>query len=231
METIPAFGDSILKGIVYEDGRYRISGDSFVKRCEDALSITVNNKVKFGSTVSKGEMTANRNIQAIRSSSGRYVLLEFGGNDCDFNWEEISDHPDREHPPANTIENFRKTYIRMIRAVKSTGKMPVLLSLPPIDPSRYFEHVSRNRSKDNIRRWLQNDIQFLANWHERYNIEVFMLGQRCQIPVIDITSGFLEKKNYTTCLCEDGIHPNAEGHKLITDTLLSYISSRGIIFM
>ena len=158
------------------------------------------------------------------------VKMEFGGNDCDFNWKEISDHPDRGHPPANTIVNFRTTYIRMIRAIKSTGKMPVLLSLPPVDPSRYFEHISRNRSKDNIRRWLQNDIQFIANWHEIYNIEIFMLGQTCQIPVIDITSVFLERKNYTTCLCSDGIHPNVEGHKLIADMLLSYVSSHRITF-
>ena len=230
MDTILAFGDSILKGVVYENGSYRISGASFPKLCEKALNITIDNKAKFGSTISKGETIVNRNIQAIHSASGKYVLLEFGGNDCDFNWKEISDHPDRGHPPANTIVNFRTTYIRMIRAIKSTGKMPVLLSLPPVDPSRYFEHISRNRSKDNIRRWLQNDIQFIANWHEIYNIEIIMLGQTCQIPVIDITSVFLERKNYTTCLCSDGIHPNVEGHKLIADMLLSYVSSHRITF-
>ena len=81
MDTILAFGDSILKGVVYENGSYRISGASFPKLCEKALNITIDNKAKFGSTISKGETIVNRNIQAIHSASGKYVLLEFGGND------------------------------------------------------------------------------------------------------------------------------------------------------
>ena len=50
--------------------------------------------------------------------------------------------------------------------------------------------------------------QFLTNWHERYNIEVFKLAINKDIPIIDITSKFLEIKNYSNLLCDDGIHPN-----------------------
>lgn len=230
METLIAFGDSILKGVVYEDGRYKISEAPFCRLCENALHIMIKNKATFGSTITKGESVVNKNLAAIQSSSCKYVLLEFGGNDCDYRWKEVSEQPDIEHYPLNMIAEFRAGYERVINTITTMGKIPVLLSLPPINAYKYLAHISRKneKDKDHILHWLQNDIQFLTNWHERYNIEVFVLAADHRIPVIDITSVFLERKNYDRYLCGDGIHPNAGGHRLIADTILSYVLNRNM---
>ncbi|OLA61120.1 MAG: hypothetical protein BHW37_01125 [Firmicutes bacterium CAG:272_52_7] len=46
-----------------------------------------------------------------------------------------------------------------------------------------------------------------------------------KIPMIDIRSAFLVKRDYSDYLCEDGIHPNERGHKLIKDTLVDAIKA------
>ena len=230
METIAAFGDSVLKGVIYENEHYRVADTSFQKICEDSFGITVENKARFGSTISRGEKIFEKNLEMIRECSGQYVILEFGGNDCDFNWKEISEDPDRKHLPMSTIENFTSTYMEIINSIQDMGKIPVLLSLPPIDSARYFRHISRGLSRENILKWMRNDKQYITNWHERYNIEIFKMAINCQVPVIDITSIFLEKKNYSRYLCEDGIHPNEEGHKLIAKAIEEHVRRKNISF-
>ena len=228
MGTISAFGDSVLKGVIYEDDHYTVADESFQKICERAFGIKIENKGRFGSTITRGETIFEKNLDTIRKSDGNYVILEFGGNDCDFNWKEIAEDPERKHLPFSTIENFKETYKNIIEEVKNMGKEPVLLSLPPIDSTRYFTHISRGLNGDNILQWMRGDKQYITNWHERYNIEVFKIAIEEQVPIIDITSIFLEKKNYSRFLCADGIHPNLEGHKLIAKAIENHLKERNI---
>ncbi len=230
MEKIAAFGDSVLKGVIYEDEHYCVSHDSFQKICEEYFGIKVENKARFGSTIAKGESIFENNLDLIRETDGEYVILEFGGNDCDFNWKEISEDPDRKHLPMCTIADFRKTYTGIIDGIRSCGKTPVLLSLPPIDSARYFKHISRGLSGDNIMKWMRNDQQYITNWHERYNIEIFKIAIETGVPIIDISSVFLEKKNYSRYLCADGIHPNVEGHRLIAAAIKDHVNRKNITF-
>jgi len=230
MEKIAAFGDSVLKGVIYENEHYKVSDESFQKICAEYFGITIENKAKFGSTISKGEVIFERNLELLKNCDGEYVVLEFGGNDCDFNWKEVSADPDKEHLPMNTVANFAATYTEIISEIKKQGKIPVLLSLPPIDSKRYFQHITRGLSAENIMKWMRNDSQFITNWHERYNIEIFKLAIANEVPVIDITSIFLEKKNYSRYLCADGIHPNEKGHKLIAEAIKQHVKDRKIEF-
>ena len=73
---------------------------------------------------------------------------------------------------------------------------------------------------------MEGNKQFLTNWHERYNIEVFKLAINKDIPIIDITSKFLEIKNYSNLLCDDGIHPNEKGHKIIAEAIKEHIEKK-----
>ena len=230
METITAFGDSVLKGVIYEDEHYKVADSSFQKICEESFGILIENKARFGSTIKKGETIFERNLDTIRASSGQYVVLEFGGNDCDFNWKEVAEDPEKKHLPMSTIDNFVTTYTAIIKEIKDLGKIPVLLSLPPIDSERYFKHISKGISGENILQWMRGNKQFITNWHERYNIEIFKLAIANGVPVIDITSVFLEKKNYSLYLCEDGIHPNVKGHKLIAEAIKAHVEKKNISF-
>lgn len=154
--------------------------------------------------------------------------MEFGGNDCDYNWKEISISPNDEHKPNSDIKSFTKIYTELINKIKQMNKIPVLLSLPPIDCNAYFKKISEGLNADNILKWLNGNKQFISNWHERYNLEVFKLAINNNIPIIDITSKFLEKKKYENYLCEDGIHPNEDGHKIIANAIQEHIENKNI---
>ena len=220
MADISVFGDSVLKGVIYENNVYKVSKNRFSNICEDILGISIENKAKFGSTINVGKNIISKNIDLIKETNSKY--------DCDYNWVEISENPDKKHFPKSTITEFIEIYSNLIKELKKLGKQPVLLSLPPIDAIKYFDYISRKLNADNILKWMEGNKQFLTNWHERYNIEVFKLAINNDIPIIDITSKFLEIKNYSKLLCDDGIHPNEEGHTIIAEAIKEHIEKRKI---
>lgn len=228
LKTVCGFGDSVMKGVVVDEEnssndniKYRISDRSFAVRCCNRLGIEVENFARFGSTVAHAMKFIQRYSDSIKSAD--YVIFEYGGNDCNYNWKEIASNPEADHKPAVTIPEFVKRYSEAIDAVRNMGARPVLLSLPILDPHKFFAHLSKGLNADNILRWLNGSILNLDRWHERYNMEIFRLGVLKQVPVIDITSVFLEKRNHFDYLCDDGIHPNDDGHALIEGAIVEYL--------
>lgn len=228
MSDISVFGDSVLKGVIYENNIYKVSQNRFSNICEDILGVPIENKAKFWSTINIGKNIIFKNIELIKETKSKYVVMEFLENDSDYNWREISENPDKEHYSKSSITQFIEIYSYLIDELKRIGKEPVLLSLPPIDSTKYFDYISKKLNADNILKWMEGNKQFLTNWHERYNIEVFKLTINKDIPIIDITSKFLEIKNYSNLLCDDGIHPNEKGHKIIAEAIKEHIEKRKI---
>lgn len=228
LKTVCGFGDSVMKGVVIDEEnslsgsiKYKISDMGFAARCRRTLGIEIENFARFGSTVSQAMKFVNRYSERIKESD--FVLFEYGGNDCNFDWAAIAANPDDEHSPAVPIPEFVKRYSEVIDTVRAMGTRPVLLSLPILDPEKFFAHLSKGLNGDNILRWLNGSIFNLDRWHERYNMEIFRLGVQKRVPVIDITSVFLEKRNHADFLCDDGIHPNDEGHGLIEGAIMEYL--------
>lgn len=227
--TITAFGDSIMKGVVLKHNsctgmpKYSILSDNFANQCQQQLQIRIDNHSKFGCTIRYGlEMVKKYRDEICQSD---YAIFEYGGNDCDFRWNEVAEEPDIMHLPRTPFEEFRAMYREIIAYVKSLGTTPVLMSLPALDDVRFFKQISQNLNADNILRWLGGTTAHISNWHEMYNLEVFRLGRSAHVPVIDITSPFLMKNDFREYLCEDGMHPNEKGHQLIAETVREYISS------
>ena len=159
--------------MLYENSTYKVSQNRFSNICEDILGVSIKNKAKFGSTISIGKNIIFKNIELIKETKSKYVIMEFWGNDCDYNWREISENPDKEHYSKSSITEFIEIYSYLIDELKRIGKGPVLLSLPPIDSTKYFDYISKKLNADNILKWMEWNKQFLTNWHERYNIVVF----------------------------------------------------------
>ncbi|MCF0177975.1 MAG: SGNH/GDSL hydrolase family protein [Bacteroidales bacterium] len=228
INKIIGFGDSVMKGIVTEgcdaiDGRarYSICSESFAERCKKVLGRNIINFSRFGSTIAGGQRYLQRHQNEI--APGDYVVMEFGGNDCNFNWKEIAEDNTKEHHPMTSVSEFKNIYSDMIDEIRNCGGSPVLLSLPPICSQRFFNCVSRGCNREKILEWLGGDVRIISDWHEQYNLEVFKLGLAKSVRVFDITSTFFRKKNYPDYLCEDGMHPNQAGHRIIAEAILEAI--------
>ncbi len=214
-------GDSVARGVVYDEikNKYRFLKDNFINLLSKEENIEIKNFSKFGSTILNGEETLNKNIDKIREC--KCTFLEFGGNDCNFNWSEVSENPEANHLPKVPVEDFKKEYKKIIKTIKKEGSKPILLSLPPLSVERFFEWISSGLSKKRILKFLK-EKEYIYRWHELYNATIFDLGREECVDVIDIRKVFLEHKNIEEFLCIDGMHPNEKGHKLINEALLDY---------
>ena len=209
------FGDSIAKGVTYQDGRYHLCSEHNF----DALAqkgIMVSNFAKMGACSDTVLAIAKKRLDACE---GAQVILSFGGNDCDFDWSAVSERPQAHHEPHTPLKQFEALYTKAIQLIQEKKGNPILLTLPPLEPKRYFQWISRNLHPDNILHWL-GGVDTIYRWQEMYNMKVLLLAQKLHVPVVDIRSAFLAQHGYQALLCEDGIHPNRKGHRFIYKTIM-----------
>ena len=216
------FGDSILQGIIHDaqTNQYKILKDSFVNISKEKLNVVWRNFARHGSTVIEGEKAFLSHSMYVKECD--YVVFSFGSNECNHNWDKISQNPNMNHKPRLSLEEFHEKYIHLIRLAQKKGKVPLLLSLPPIDPERFFEGIIKGRNKENILKAMNHQINKIFTWHSMYNLEVFKIASEANVPIMDITTYFLRQPDYREFLCDDGMHPNHKGHLLIAQALSDF---------
>ncbi|NCB02790.1 MAG: SGNH/GDSL hydrolase family protein [Spirochaetia bacterium] len=222
METVRIFGDSIMKRVVYNesDNRYRMLPVEAVNDFGSRLGLEIINSTIFGCTIGKGMQLLQRALT--KGLTCDYVLLEFGGNDCDFLWQEVALKPTEDHQPKTPLDEFNETLKSMISLLIDRGIKPLLTTLPPIDAERYLSHICRDGlNRKNILSWL-TDIKAIERFQELYSLQIAKIALETSTRLIDIRSGFLKRKDCGSLICEDGIHPNEQGHELILELLEDY---------
>lgn len=225
MKNVLAFGDSIMKGVSYRNGGYHQDPERFTSLLEERWELLIENRGQMGSTVPRLEKSMKRAEKYLQDPEYDTVFLLYGGNDCDFDWQAVSEAPGETHVCNTAPDRFPDEYEKQIDRLKEQGKQVYLLSLPPIDAEKYFRFITRDRDAEAILSWLQGDVSLLMHWHEMYNLFVFQIGAREGVQVLDISSCFLARPNYTRFLCDDGIHLNSDGHRLISDAVASQLSA------
>lgn len=224
IQSIMVIGDSISKGVVYneEKKRYAPFKDGFIKGISQILRVPVHNLSKFGSTLLYGKDVLANKFTEINPD---VVLIEYGGNDCDFNWEEIAKKPDSSHQPQTTLDKFEQTLRNMITFLRDRGKTPVLMNLPPVNEKAYFNWFTQENSekKERILTWLKNSNRIYW-WQEQYSCLIEHISKSTSTRLINVRSAFLKTEDYRSYICRDGIHPNEKGQLLIRDVLCEYIS-------
>lgn len=215
-------GDSIGKGVVYDEKRRRYvhSAKGFCDLLTPYMAGALYNTARFGQTIGPGLERLSRDIKSIKPDM---VWIEFGGNDCNFNWEEVAAAPDKTHIPATPISEYEDTLDKLIWFCIEQGATPVLMSLPPLDAERFFTWVGKDEPmRANILKWLGTVMQIYW-WHEQYSVAVQQAALRHGLACIDIRRAFLSQGDIRPFLCVDGMHPNEAGHCLIARACLDYI--------
>jgi len=223
IKHISVWGDSLLRGVVFNDlkGKYETLKTSVATHCSKILGINVDNNSRFGATITRGSKSLSQALD--RGLVCDAVLLEYGGNDCDFNWEEVSRDPCAAHSPHTPLDSFRKTLLNMIHTLWQRGIEPILMSLPPLDPRRYFDWITRNGlNKENIMRFL-GDVGLIYRHQERYSLAVTSVAMEQRCRYIDVREAFLSRRDIGALLCSDGIHPNEKGHNVIREAFVKYM--------
>jgi len=220
---ITLYGDSILKGVVLEDGKYRMDRRWEQRLC-DEYGLVIKNSSHFGSTIGKALPLIRRDSEK-DFEAGEIAVLEFGGNDCDYDWAAISADPDRSHDCKTPPALFRRQYREAVELIRRSGRCPVILTLPPIHSLRYLQFICRNGlSRQSILRWL-GDVEAICRWQAAYSDMALEIAQREGVRMLDLRGAFLrDGRSLEELLCADGIHPSRLGQGIIFDAAAAAIA-------
>lgn len=216
-QRISIFGDSILKGVQLsaDTHRYCVSDRIDLQSIANRYSLALDNRSRFGCTIEKGAVLLRRFLPT--AGAGDAVLIEYGGNDADFDWEQVSQHPYEEHLPHTPLPRFRALLTELIGELRQNGLVPILVNLPPISSERYLDWITGSGlSRANILQWL-GDANAIYRYQEQYSHAIEQIAAEQECLCVDVRGAFLHHRSILPLLCEDGIHPNDVGQRLLHD--------------
>lgn len=211
---IVLFGDSVAKGIVFdsENRRYTHGAESFIQLFCSKEGYELTDHALFGCTLTKGAQLVKRHCADMDGS--RAVFLMLGGNDCNFDWKAVSKAPDEDHLCCTPPEQFYTEYRALIEFIRKQGSRPIMFNMVPVLGRQYFDWISRNCDGDSIMEFL-GCPERIEHWKEMYSLLLQRIAGSCGVPILDLRSVLLQRKDIGDFYCPDGIHPNADGHRLL----------------
>ena len=103
MEKLIIFGDSIMRGVLLDEGKYICPSEERRAR-EETTGLEIESCCKFGATIDKAQTIIQRRIA--KGGLPARCLVEFGGNDSDFDWAAVAAAPYGEHQCKTDPEDF-----------------------------------------------------------------------------------------------------------------------------
>lgn len=221
-------GDSLAKGVTFDSERKRhiLLPDAFVAQVTKLLKPAVENISRYGYLSSQVLQSLRERLGKKEKETPAIVVMEVGGNDCAYNWDEVALDPLSPHIPMTPLPLYEENLLEMVDTAKSAGSQPVLCNLPPIDAEKYFRFITRGEPEreKNILAFL-GDVGHIYWWHERYSATVERVAQKTDTPLMLLRSAMLEEEDYRAFVCDDGMHLNPRGHARMAEALLGYIRS------
>lgn len=208
------FGDSILKGVTFSGtkNRYSLVDNDYNELVKNGYEIS--NLSRMGATIEYGERVIKEELKG----DGDTVLIEYGGNDCDYVWRDVATDPCGHHTCHVLPDVFERKYRECIDFARSKGARVLISNLIPLDSEKYFDFISRGLDKNILLDWL-GDKSMLYRWQENFSRRVEHLAEISGEELVDLRGAFLTSHEFSDLLSTDGIHPTEKGHKLICDTV------------
>ena len=219
---IQVWGDSVLKGVVYDSARsrYTLLKDSAISMLSRTFRVPFENLSRMGRTAPEAlEIMKTMEPDAFK---GKLVVIEYGGNDCDFNWAAVASEPDAPHTPRTPVEQFTQALKEMASHVRAMGGTPLLCSLPPLDPRRYLKWIVRDGLDEGRILSFLGVPERIYRWQEYYSTQVLKAAAELNCRWLPLREAFLSAVRGEDVLCEDGIHPNDQGHRLIYEAAVEF---------
>lgn len=212
--SVSIYGDSLLRATVPDQNfRYHFTFQPFLDRITTALPVSLLNRAHFGATVKKGESLLERDISQGQVSD--YMLLEYGGNDCNFDWSSVAQHPEANHFPMTELAKFTQAMRTMAKKILACGSTPVFMTLPPIDAHRYLSFICRDGlDRNSILHWL-GDEQMIYRYQELYSDSIAKLASQEKLVCLDVRSAFLQRHDLSQLIAADGIHLSPQGYDFL----------------
>ncbi len=217
---IICFGDSLTRGVSFVKGRLRILKNNYPAYLQKFMSGDKrNSEIGQAEVVNKGVFNDNSDLLLARLEKDilhekpTFVIIGIGGNDCDFPWKEVAAQPNEEHEPKVPLARFANNLKELISTLDSYGITPVLTTLPPLDPARYYQTIS-SRFGTEISQWICK-VGGIASWHSKYNRTVKNIAEEMDVFLIDVRNAIKSRGQLKDLISDDGIHLTEKGYKIM----------------
>lgn len=224
MENLVIFGDSIPKGIVYENGRIKRAKVSAVDILIDHYKFdNVRNFSVYGQTLARlmNKGTIDEYLKTVDNNADNYAAICIGGNDADYDWRTIALTPDEFHSPLTPLTEYSELLDTAVKKLLCAKHEVFLLTLPPVNSQLYFSNViSKIANGESIMRFLGGDVSNIYRHQELFNYEVIKCAYKNGVKLLDIRSALLNDIDCFGKYCIDGVHPNERGQSFLADTII-----------
>ena len=225
MKNLVIFGDSISKGIIYEDGRIKKAKVSAVDILHDYYKFdSVKNYSVYGQTLARlmNKGTIDEYLKTVDYTGDNYAAICIGGNDADYDWRTIALSPEVAHSPLTPLNDYASMLDCAVKKLIGSGHKVFLLTLPPVYSQLYFSNViSKIADGDNVMKFLGGDVSNIYRHQELFNYEVIKCAYNNGINLIDIRSALLNDRDCSSKYCLDGVHPNQMGQSFLADSIIT----------
>lgn len=217
-KAIVVFGDSILKGVVTNpesDRIFDITDNDSLTLAQKELGFDLDNRSIYGNIITKGQAKFNKWLE--KGGKADICIIEFGGNDCDYDWIPISQNPAGEFSQKVPLKEYLHILDEMVKSCRATKIIPVLMTMPALVADRWLETVSKGLDREKNLEFLGGDYGKLYRNHEIYNAHLVKYAYENNVFLVDMRLALLESADYRNLMCLDGIHPNEDGYKVMAD--------------
>lgn len=215
------WGDSIAQGVIFSPDRRRYCLTP--RRCARILQedgVPLESHARMGATIGDGYA----DFESTATKPGDVAIIEFGGNDCDLDWQAVSDQPHLFHDGKTPLPEFAEMLRLFIRRIRARHMEPVVVLPPPLHSSRYFNWVCRGLNEEAVITYL-GDVEHIGRWHDSYVAAIRDAAEQTGCRMLDLHTPFLKARNFPSLICEDGIHPNQLGQELMARVALTEMAA------
>ena len=220
-KVMSVYGDSLMKGTLPDEQlRYHFHTDLFEAPLA-GIAAEVTNKSVFGATSRKGVTLVQRDLA--RGHRYDWALIEYGGNDCNYDWADVAAHPEQHHDPVVLADEFRANLTSIVQMLREAGVRPIFTTLPPIDEVKYLACIDHNgASAAGVMQWL-GDVRRIYRTQERYSGLVRTIAAELDVPCVDPRERFLNGVDPRVSNADDGIHLSEAGYEMFYATLIEQV--------
>ncbi|MGV3489217.1 MAG: SGNH/GDSL hydrolase family protein [Tuberibacillus sp.] len=213
---IICFGDSLTRGISVVKGRLRILKDNYPAFLQEWFQ---QNKKDNIEVVNKGIFNADSDLLLTRLNKDvidekpDYAIIEIGGNDCNFRWNEVAERPYEDHKPIVPLDRYLNNIKEIVTKIRKAGITPLIMNLPPLDPVRYYKSIS-DVYGTSISHFICS-VGGIEYWHENYHRMLNKLIDQLNVIKIDTRHVISPEQDLSEMIGHDGIHLTSTGYRAL----------------
>ena len=212
--SVVVFGDSILKGVITIPGSSKLfdtTENDSLSLAQKELGFELDNRSIYGNITSKGLVKLQKFYE--KGGEADFCVIEFGSNDCDYDWGTLV-----QKVP---LEDYLANLAAMIKLCRDHKVTPLMMGLIPYVCDDWFKTIIKGQDEKAILDFLGGTPETLGKNQLIYKNAQADFVQKNNVQFLDPWTIF---EGHKELMCFDGIHPNEKGYELLSKAWIKFLS-------